>query len=283
MMFRFSPWLLFRSYRHAFPLLAAIAVAIFMAMSVQPVIAAAAVGKPMEFVLVHGDMAWCRSDNRCPDWISAEGDITPDTPTKLRKILNRLGDNRVPIVVSSPGGDIGAALEMARAIRKHSLMIAVGRTRLKTCPVADPMCAKAHIPDGTKKGETYSGGAFCNSACTLFFSGGIKRVCGQWAWLGVHQAKSFDSGAQIERAGLSPQWERKVIQFIEEMGVDKHLFDISLEAKPNQMRNVPQMEARSLNLTTELAPVEDLVAARNCQDNESLRVCAARARIPPRK
>ncbi|MBB6484245.1 hypothetical protein [Rhizobium lusitanum] len=236
----------------------------------------------MEFVLVRGDMAWCRNDDRCPEWISAEGKIENDTPAKLRKFLGPLGDASLPVVVNSPGGNIRAALEMAWIMRKHKLSIGVGQTRWRTCPVANPTCA-VYTPDGARKGEVYTGGAFCSSACTLFFAGGINRVCGQWAWLGVHQARSFDMSAHVEKVGLPADLRKMVIQTIGEMGVDKSLFDISLEAKPNQLRNVSQTEARSLNLTTELATVEDLVAARNCRDNEALATCATRARIPPRK
>ncbi|MDL2405043.1 hypothetical protein PY650_05130 [Rhizobium calliandrae] len=262
------------------------------------------VSQPMEFLLVHGDMAWCRADNSCPDWISAEGQIMADTPKRLQKLLKRLGDRKLPIVVSSPGGDVRAAIEMAYTIRKRGLPIAVGRTRSRDCSYAEPICSAARAKDGSIKGETYSFGAICFSACPLFFAGGVERVSGPFALLGVHQITTTYSEVRVQyrteyetvngrrkilskrevgrkfvgkhdTTKLDKQQKARLVAFLKEMGIDKSLVDLMLGTQPTSIHLIAQMDALKLKLTTQLAAADQLVAARNCKDEQSIAECAA--------
>ncbi len=138
---------------------------------------------PMSFILVRSLL--CQEN--CPEWISAEGRITSDTPARLRKMLKKIGGRKLPVVFRSEGGDVDAAYAMGRMIRKAGLETAVGGTRLKVCPVGDTRCEAAIAKDGSSGGYTYSAGAYCFSACPLALAGGVSRVSSQWAFIGVHQ------------------------------------------------------------------------------------------------
>jgi hypothetical protein len=267
-------------------------------------------GKPMEFLLVHGDMAKCRAENNCPDWISAEGQIMPDSPKKLQKLLKRLGGQSLPIVVNSPGGDVRAAMEMAYAIRKQKLSVAVGRTRSRACPYAEPICSAALAKDGSIKGEPFSAGAICFSACPLFFAGGIQRVYSPFALLGVHQITTTYSEVRVqyrteyEMVGgkrkviskreigrkfvgkydttkLDKAQKARLVKFLDKMGVDRSLVDLMLGTEPNGIHLIPQMDALKLKLTTELAAADELVLAHDCKDKQSIADCAAPASPSP--
>ncbi|WFU00586.1 hypothetical protein QA648_10405 [Rhizobium sp. CB3171] len=266
--------------------------------------AGAGAGQSMDFILVHGDMARCRANNNCPDWISAEGQIMADSPKKLQRLLKRLGGRKLPIIVSSPGGDVRAAMEMAYVIRKQKLAIAVGRTRSRDCSYAEPICSAARAKDGSIRGETFSLGAICFSACPLFFAGGTERVSSPFALLGVHQITTTYSEVRVQyrteyelvngkrkvlstrevgrkfvgkhdTTKLDRKQTARLVGFLNEMGVDKSLVGLMLGTRPSSIHLIAQMDALKLRLTTELAAADQLVAARDCKSNQSIAECAA--------
>ncbi|AYG66900.1 MULTISPECIES: hypothetical protein [unclassified Rhizobium] len=302
MNFRFFPRLAVRCCRTALWFVTAVSLLL-----VAPAFAEAAGvagGTPMRFLLVHGEMGQCRADNACPDWISAEGQIMSDTPRKLQKFLKQLGNRQLPIVVSSPGGDVKAAMEMARTVRKQKLSIAVGRTRSRACPYAEPICPAALAEDGSIKGQAFSAGAICFSACPLFFAGGVQRVSSPFALLGVHQITTTYSEVRVQyrteyemvdgkrkvlskkeigrkfvgkydTTKLDKAQRTRLARFLDKMGVDKGLVDVMLGTEPSGIHLMSQMEALRLKLTTELADADALVSARNCKDGQSISDCAA--------
>ncbi|WP_267549944.1 hypothetical protein [Rhizobium rhizogenes] len=302
MNFRFRPHVAVRCCQTALWFLTAISLLVFSSAPSQA--AEVAGGSPMQFLLVHGDMGQCRADNSCPDWISAEGQIMPDSPRKLQKFLKRLGDRKLPIVVSSPGGDVRAAMEMAYAIRKLKLSVAVGRTRSRACPYAEPICSAAIAKDGSIKGEPFSAGAICFSACPLFFSGGVQRVSSPFALLGVHQITTTYSEVRVQyrteyemvdgkrkvlskkeigrkfvgkydTTKLDKAQRARLVGFLDKMGIDKSLVDLMLGTDPSGIHLISQMDALRLKLTTELADAVTLVSAANCGDNPSISNCVA--------
>lgn len=302
MHFCFSPQLAAWSCRRILWFLAAAFLAVLSIGSAEA--AALQGGRPMEFLLVHGDMPTCRADDGCPDWISAEGQITADSPGKLQKLLKRLGNRKLPIVVNSPGGDVRAAMNMADIIRKRKLAIAVGRTRSRDCSYAEPLCAAARAKDGSVRGTAFSAGAICFSACPLFFAGGVERVSSPFAFLGVHQITTTYSEVRVQyrteyetingkRKVLSRQevgrkfvgkydttkldkrQRARLVGFLGKMGIDGSLVDLMLGTEPVSIHVISQMDALRLGLTTELAAADQLVMARNCKDKQSIAECAA--------
>ena len=71
----------------------------------------AQVWPPIVFYVAKGDPNAC--GRGCGEWIAAEGTIDENAPRRLRDLLNRLGQRKLPIFFHSPGGSVGAGLTMA--------------------------------------------------------------------------------------------------------------------------------------------------------------------------
>jgi hypothetical protein len=231
----------------------------------------------MDFILVRS--LSCLED--CPEWISAEGRITPDTPARLRKFLKKIGDRKVPVVLRSEGGEVDAAYAMGREIRKAGLETAVGGTQLKDCPDDDRRCAAAIAKDGTAVGDTYSDGAFCYSACPLVLAGGTSRVSSQWAYIGVHQITTIYQKLRISYRieykivnGKKTEVSRKEVGrkaagqrsstklgkkataaltgYLKEMGVSSELVDLMMTTTPASIAVIAPEEAVRMGLLTDV-------------------------------
>ncbi|MDU0365218.1 hypothetical protein RWK44_33150 [Rhizobium sp. 25PS6] len=232
---------------------------------------------PMNFILVRSLL--CREN--CPEWISAEGRITSDTPARLRKILKKIGGRKLPVVFRSEGGDVDAAYAMGRMIRKAGLETAVGGTRLKGCPVGDMRCEAAIAKDGPSGGYTYSAGAYCFSACPLALAGGVSRVSSQWAFIGVHQITTVYNKVRVSYRieykivnGKKKEISRKEVgrkvagqssstklgkkataaltAYLKEMGVSEDVIGLMMSATPDNINIVPAMEALRTGLITDM-------------------------------
>ena len=133
---------------------------------------------PMRIVRVMSSDPACEPN--CPEWISAEGMILPGTAGAFRKAILDLGGRRLPVLISSHGGSLGAALQMGALIRQRRLVVAVARTLIANCPGRAAVCPPA-------RGEAITGGAFCASACPLILAAGVERLVGPVPMVGVHQ------------------------------------------------------------------------------------------------
>ena len=232
---------------------------------------------PMRFIIVRSLL--CMED--CPEWISAEGRITTDTPGQLRKILKKIGDRKLPVVFQSEGGEVDAAYAMGRMIRKAGLETAVGGTRLKDCPADDTRCAAAIEKDGSSVGVTYSDGAYCFSACPLAFAGGTSRVSSQWAFIGVHQITTVykrervsyrieykivngkkteisrkevgrKSAGQSSSTKLGKKAAAALTGYLKEMGVSADLIGLMMSTPPDRITIVPPADALRMGLNTDM-------------------------------
>ncbi|QND13058.1 hypothetical protein HB775_03585 [Rhizobium leguminosarum bv. trifolii] len=232
---------------------------------------------PMNFILVRSLL--CQEN--CPEWISAEGRITSDTPARLRKILKKIGGRKLPVVFRSEGGDVDAAYAMGRMIRKAGLETAVGGTRLKDCPVGDTRCQAAIAKDGSAVGYTYSSGAYCFSACPLALAGGVSRVSSQWALIGVHQITTIYNKVRVSYRieykivnGKKKEISRKEVgrkvagqssstklgkkataaltAYLKEMGVSEDVIGLMMRATPDNINIVPATEALRTGLITDM-------------------------------
>ncbi len=133
---------------------------------------------PMRFVRVVGADPACAPN--CPEWLSAEGRIWPGAAAALAQAVESLGGRRLPILIHSPGGSVADAIAMGELIRIRGLAVAVARTLITNCPDRAPRC-----PGGP--GRAMTGGAMCASACVLVLAGGVERIVGPAARVGVHQ------------------------------------------------------------------------------------------------
>lgn len=260
-------------------------------------------GAPMQFMLVHADPSGgnCRPEG-CMDWIAAEGMIDARSPGDLRKLLASIGNRKLPVIVNSPGGNVAAAMEMGEIIRKRGLSVAVGGTRLRSCPSGQPLCGEGWRAGA--KGVAYSAGAECLSACPFVLAGGVRRVISPFGIVGVHQVRTtYDqerilyrmkyqvvngrkriiSRREISRkfvglydsTKLSKSLRSKILAYFKEMGVDRSILDMAMSAAPSSIRLIPRDEATKIGLTTDQASTDDLIDAGACAVGQPFSACVA--------
>jgi hypothetical protein len=160
---------------------------------------------PMRLVRVTSAEAACKPN--CPEWLSAEGRIEPGSAKAFADAIANLKGRRLPILIHSPGGSVADAGAMGELIRAKGLAVAVARTLITNCPEASPKC-----PDGP--GTAITGGAICASACVLVLAGGVERLAGPSARIGVHQITTVVS----ETEGLAHL--KSIRKIYEQQGVD---------------------------------------------------------------
>lgn len=225
----------------------------------------------MQFGIVRSD-GGSRCEPTCPEWISAQGTIRADTPALFKRVLKMLEGRKLPIIVDSPGGDVTAAMELGRLIRKNKLDIAVGKT---TCGPTRSSFATCHDPfDDTiirYIGKASDHGAICNSACPLMLAGGNRRLVGEEAFLGVHQITTThfrvvqryrityrvirgkrykittETGTREDRSyntyKMSKSLEKKIGNYLNEMGIEK---GVLITMKNTPARAIHQLELQNM-------------------------------------
>ena len=257
-------------------------------------------GPTMRFAVVRSSAPGCEPN--CPEWISAEGTIDAGTPTLLKRLLKTLGGRQLPIVVNSPGGNVDAALQLGRIVRKNKLDIAVGITEFSGCSPAMKNCR-----DNDGKGQPYSGlaydsGAMCNSACPLMFAGGIRRVVGEWAYLGVHQItttfqrekllyrttyrivngkKKIISTRIVSRknAGsyktyeMSKTVEKTLSAYLREMGIGDGVLEMMKATPASDIRQITLDDMLAMKLVTSRDAADLLTSAGLCAPQQPAANC----------
>jgi hypothetical protein len=246
----------------------------------------------MRFVVARSNAEGCEPN--CPEWISAEGAIEAGTPAKLKRILKKLGPRKLPIVVNSPGGNVEAALQLGRLIRKNKLDIAVGTTSFAQCQSGAVGCPADAGKGVAQLGMASDGGAMCNSACPLMFAGGVQRLVGRWAYLGVHQItttfqrqqvyyrtmyrivhgrKKIISNKIISRKNvgtfktyeMSKAVERKLSAYFREMGVQRGVLDVMKATPAGDIRQIDLDDMAAMDLVTGKGAVDILIWAGICR------------------
>ena len=91
----------------------------------------------------------------------AVGTIRPGTAKAFAAEIAKRGGYVKTVVLHSPGGSVGDALEMGRLIRQKNFSTEV------------------------------ENGGYCASSCPLVFAGGVERRAGDGAAIGVHQVTTF--------------------------------------------------------------------------------------------
>ncbi|BDA85629.1 hypothetical protein Sa4125_31710 [Aureimonas sp. SA4125] len=95
--------------------------------------------------------------------MTAIGRIEAGTAGEFQALLDTPGTTVRELVLHSPGGSVVDAIKMARLVREKGIDTEVP-------------------PDG-----------YCASACPLLFAGGVERVAGASAWIGLHQVFAVDT------------------------------------------------------------------------------------------
>jgi hypothetical protein len=192
----------------------------------------------MRFVRVISADPACQPN--CPEWLSAEGRIEPGSATAFVAAIDALKGRRLPILLHSLGGSAPDAMAMGALIRASGLAVAVARTLITDCPETAPKCS-----DGPAKAIT--GGATCASACVLVLAGGVERLAGPAALIGVHQSttlvKASEGAAHLtltRKFYEEPRFDAAMEAYLAEMGVGAPVMAL--------MRKTPAASIRWLSL-----------------------------------
>jgi len=198
----------------------------------------------MRFVVVRGGNPLCNPD--CPEWISAQGAITPQTPQRLGQLLATLGGRHLPLVISSRGGDLFGALATGRLVHEKKLDIAVARTDFVGC---DPTAWNCLANDGAYAGLTVDTGGECDSACALVLAGGVRRLVGAKARLSMY----LMGQKQVVKA------------YLDEMAINPSLF-AALQRTSVEGQLEPEIMLKT-GLTTGPQSVDALTGATICKSS----------------
>lgn len=210
-----------------------LAVALFLALALQPAQATVVLGTDQ----VAGQKPY--------PVIRLEGEITSGDAVAFRAALAAATKratfwiNGVPAVhldLDSPGGNVGAALEIGRLVRDHSLITRV---------MGDDICA---------------------SACVFILQSGVLRAVTRTAKIGLHRPH-FEPSAF---AALSPVEARKrynemldaVSEYWREMGGSREAWAIMVATPSSETQWIDATDARALDLSGEDPAWRELNLAR---------------------
>ena len=175
----------------------------------------------------------------CRSFILAKGEITAQTAQQFRKfVLAREGSWKATIYFDSLGGNLGAGIELGRAIREFGYDTFVGDIYRDWLTF-------------TKDGRIESSERVlslrpvCASACTYAFLGGKQRKLDDNARLGVHQFRSTsgDTGESSAQSTLSI-----VSRYVREMGVNLGILELASSTSSDNILWVRRDEAMKLNV-----------------------------------
>ena len=252
----------------------------------------APVSPPMAFAIVRSGINGCEPN--CPQWISAEGQIMPGSASQFRKILKQAGKLRLPVVITSPGGDVEAALAIGQMIRERKLDVLVGWTLFTGCNPTVKSCKLPKAQKGVYAGLVMTSRGYCFSACPFVFAAGQKRILGNGAILGVHEIttqpitqrirynetyrivngkKKVLSRKVVSRKNivgktttkLSKPFDKKLRAYLKTMGVSLTMLDLLHLAPPSAIHTLTAEEMKSTNLVTASGNAAELVAHALCK------------------
>jgi hypothetical protein len=151
--------------------------------------------------------------------LMAVGAITPGISKVFANEIEKRGSYVKTVVLQSPGGSVQDALEMGRLVRAKGFSTEV------------------------------EAGAYCASSCPLVFAGGVQRIAGKGAAIGVHQVSAQDEAASGGMAGA--QRVSAVCQkYLRDMGVDLGVWVHAMETPKEQLYYFKAEELLALKLAT---------------------------------
>jgi hypothetical protein len=153
----------------------------------------------------------------------ATGSIMPGSAKTFADEVAKRGSYIKTVVLNSPGGSVQDALSMGRLIRDKGFNTEV------------------------------ESGAYCASSCPLIFAGGVQRLAGKSAAIGVHQV--FSLGSSSEDSMASTQQISAVCQkHLRDLGVDLGVWVHAMETPKEELYYFKSEELVSLKLATSITP-----------------------------
>jgi hypothetical protein len=207
----------------------------------------------MVFYVVRGADDACGPG--CNRWIAVEGQVDSSAAVRFKRFLAQVGNSDLPIYLHSPGGNLDQALAMGNMLRERRATARVGRTVVNDCGFEaqdGPACLKLKQSGRELRGDVWTRGATCNSACPYLMLGATTREVAPDAVLAVHSAKvvvHFRGGTQPPaevRAAANQRGreraDRMVANYIVKMGVDIGLFNLASSIKFESMHVLTREE-----------------------------------------
>jgi hypothetical protein len=262
---------------------------------------------PMTVVVVRNSDSRCEPN--CPEWIAAEGEIVEATAALFSQVLAKTKDKKLPILIQSPGGSIETALTIGRMIRARGLTVAVGYTVYRGCTPAQTTCVLPAENNGLYDGTIEDDEAFCNSACPMVLAGGVSRIAGPAAQLGMHEPKTtytsekpqyktvvkkrgnktikkkiFIGNKTVEddvTYGLTDSLRTRLTAYYSEMGIDLSILVDTVKAKNEDLHFLPESRKDELKLRTGTSSSVSLANALFCKSKKALTRCSIDATRDP--
>lgn len=160
----------------------------------------------ISFYIAKGETGVCGPG--CDTWIAGEGSIETGAAARFKRVLRQAKGN-LPLILSSPGGNVDEAIAIGRLLRERNMTVGVMRTVPKDCAgVADQACTKIRT-SGRVAELTYEK-MMCNSSCVFVLLGARKRLLDPHVQLGIHGVKvtftnargrEFDASSRPELRG----------------------------------------------------------------------------------
>jgi hypothetical protein len=169
-----------------------------------------ALAKPMTFSLAKNGR------------LIATGMIAPGSAAAFASEVNARGEYIKTIVLNSPGGSVGDALEIGRLVRAKGFATEVEKDRI------------------------------CVSSCPLVFVGGARRAAGANAIIGVHQVFAPDQAEAARHDTMSDaqRVSARCQRYLADMGVDLKMWVHAMETPKDRLFIFSANELRELNIVT---------------------------------
>lgn len=258
---------------------------------------------PMTVVVVRQIGALC--EPLCPEWIAAEGEITAATPALFRKVLKQLGKRKLPVLIQSPGGNVNAALEIGRILRKAQLDVTVSGVAYQGCAPHVQSCRPPAPEKGVYRGTPWGRG-YCASACPLILAGGVNRLASPDAGIGLHQVRTTWTQEHVRyqetyrikngkkkvisrkvisrknksytKDGLDKRLRKQLTAYLVEMGISPSMLEDMEKAPHSDIHWLQPQRARDVALiTSHYAGVGVFDLLRMCGAANPKPNCVARA------
>jgi hypothetical protein len=184
-----------------------------------------------------------QTDSAGNQQIFATGQIFSDSGVKLKAVLDQ---NHVKpgsiVILHSPGGAADIGMEMGRLIRARSLYTRVGQR---------PQQRTHQLVNGVEPFSADAGE--CDSACTLAFLGGLRRIVPPGSRYGIHDVYVPNNQAPSSVAFNAGQVTfGEMSAYVQSMGIDAEfmLFASRYDSSKGEVFYVPQNFLDKWHVTT---------------------------------
>ncbi len=153
----------------------------------------------------------------------ATGSIVPGSADAFASEIEKRGSYIKTVVLHSPGGSVQDALRIGRLIRERKY--------------------NTEVPDGS----------YCASSCPLIFAGGIERIAGQKAAIGVHQVSAvtkIPNATMADGMSNAQRVSAEIQRYLSDMGVDVQVWTHAMDTPANELFYFKPKELLDLRLAT---------------------------------